>query len=146
MLRTLHRAGIHMLVNAAVPLEVKSTRWWLGGVDDLWSGRPDLTVTFAQVPAEEFRILLCHEPDFADHAAAAGIPFQISGHSHGGQVRLPLLGAPVLPRHGRNYPIGLQQIGATDSLVYTNVGLGVIAPPVRFGCRPEVTVLTLTRR
>ena len=60
-------------------------------------------------------------------------------------MRLPLIGAPVLPRHGRKYPIGLQRIGATDSFVYTNVGLGVITPPVRFNCPPEVTLLTLTR-
>jgi uncharacterized protein len=137
-------AGLHLLVNQSAPIEVKGTRWWLGGVADLWSGAPDLAATFAGAPADDFRILLCHEPDFADQAAAAGIALQISGHSHGGQVRLPFLGAPILPRHGRKYPIGLQPIDNTGSLVYTNVGLGVITPPIRFGCRPEVTVLTLT--
>lgn len=66
---------------------------------------------------------------------------QLSGHSHGGQVRLPGLGALVLPEMARKYPMGLNRVGTLQ--VYTNVGLGVINPPVRFRCPPEVTFLTL---
>ena len=70
---------------------------------------------------------------------------QISGHSHGGQVRLPGL-KPVLPRYGRTYPIGLMQVKDTDTYVYVSGGLGVVFPPVRFRVPPEVSVLTLRRR
>ena len=66
----------------------------------------------------------------------------LSGHSHDGQVRLPGLGAPILPRYGKKYDQGLNR--ANDLWVYTNRGLGVIGPPVRFNCPPEVTEITLT--
>ena len=116
----------------------------MGRLADVWGRKPDLEAALAGVPKGAFRLLLCHEPDYADIAAARRIPLQLSGHSHGGQVRLPLLGAPILPYLGRKYPIGLQRAG-TSTLVYTNVGVGTIAPPVRFNCRPEVTQLTLRR-
>jgi predicted MPP superfamily phosphohydrolase len=137
--------GVKMLVNGSARLEVRGTPWWLCGMDDMWSGKPDLDAALAGVPEEAFRLLLCHEPDYADTAAARGIPLQLSGHSHGGQVRLPFLGAPILPYLGQKYPIGLQRAG-DSTLVYTNVGVGVIAPPVRFNCRSEVTRLTLRVR
>ena len=72
-------AGIQVLVNQSAPLEVHGTRWWIGGVDDVWSGAPDLARTFVGVPAEAFKILLCHEPDFADETAAAGLPCSSPG-------------------------------------------------------------------
>jgi len=136
--------GVKMLINDSARLDVAGTAWWLCGVDDVWSGKPDLERFSTAVPEQAFRLLLCHEPDYADTAAEHGIPLQLSGHSHGGQVRLPLLGAPVLPYLGRKYPIGLQRAEAS-TLVYTNVGVGVTAPPVRLNCRPEVTHLTLRR-
>ena len=142
--RSLTDIGVTMLVNDSTRLEAGGTAWWLCGVDDVWSGKPDLETTLAGVPEQVFRLLLCHEPDYADTAAEHGIPLQLSGHSHGGQVRLPLLGAPVLPYLGRKYPIGLQRAGAS-TLVYTNVGVGTTVPPVRLNCRPEVTHLTLRR-
>lgn len=137
------RSGIQLLTNRAVRLNVQGFNWWLCGVDDVWAGEPDLDAALQYVPDGAFRILLCHEPDFADEAAKRNIPLQISGHSHGGQVRLPLIGAPVLPFWGRKYPIGLQRVKNSSTLVYTNVGVGCIVPAVRLNCRPEVTLMTL---
>jgi predicted MPP superfamily phosphohydrolase len=68
---------------------------------------------------------------------------QLSGHSHGGQIRIPLLGAPYLPTMGRKYPRGLRQIGPLT--LYTNVGIGTIVVPMRLDCPPEVTLITLRR-
>jgi predicted MPP superfamily phosphohydrolase len=82
-----------------------------------------------------------HEPDFADETARHSIDLQVSGHSHGGQVRIPGYGAPVLPRLGRKYPIGLNRVGNLQ--VYTNRGIGMVSPPVRLNCSPEVTLITL---
>lgn len=152
ILRSLESRGVEVLVNRSVRLRRGGTDWWLCGVDDAWAGTPDLGAALAGVPNEAFKILLCHEPDFADTAAQAGIPLQLSGHSHGGQVIVPGIGPLVLPPHGRKYPIGLQRVAGSRTLVYTNVGLGLIALglgpvrlAVRFNCLPEITLLTLRR-
>ncbi|MEW6283536.1 MAG: metallophosphoesterase, partial [Candidatus Eremiobacterota bacterium] len=115
--------GVELLVNQAARMSTRGVDWWLVGLDDAWAGRPDLGRALAGVPRDAFRLLLAHEPDFADTAARQGIPLQLSGHSHGGQVRLPGLGPPILPPWGRKYPIGLQRVSPTTQ-VYTNVGLG----------------------
>lgn len=140
---TVQRLGVTVLFNEAHPLSQAEEGCWLVGVDDIWVGTGDLEQALKGVPAEACKLLLVHEPDFADKAARWGIDLQLSGHSHGGQVRLPLLGAPLLPLWGRKYPIGLQRAGNT--WVYTNRGLGMIFPPLRFNCRPEVMLLTLRK-
>jgi predicted MPP superfamily phosphohydrolase len=99
-------------------------------------------------------VLLAHEPDFADKSAATKrFDLQLSGHSHGGQVKLPLLNTPyVVPLLSRlgfsfvppliyEYPSGLYEVGRMYQ--YTNRGLGVIYCRFRLNCRPEVTVITL---
>ncbi len=131
-----------VLRNARVQLEAGGAPLHIVGVDDVMAGRDDLERALADMPDGQPAILLAHEPDFADMASQR-YPFllQVSGHSHGGQVRLPVIGAPILPRLGEKYPIGLQRAG--DMLVYTSRGLGMIYPPVRFMCPPEVTLITL---
>jgi predicted MPP superfamily phosphohydrolase len=143
----LRTAGLVLLRNAALRLEVGGSALWLAGLDDVWEQRHDLEAALAKVPRNEPVVLLVHEPDVADQAARSPhrILLQLSGHSHGGQVNLPLLGRPILPWLGRVYPVGLQRVAGTALQVYTNRGVGLIAPPVRFGCRPEVTHLTLAR-
>jgi predicted MPP superfamily phosphohydrolase len=136
------RIGIELLVNRAVKLLHRNTEFWVVGVDDWMAGSPDLEEALKGIPPGKFRLLLAHEPDFADQAALRGIPLQLSGHSHGGQFRLPGLGPVWLPPMGRKYPMGLYRLrGGTQ--VYTNVGLGVVSPPLRLSCRPELTHLTL---
>jgi predicted MPP superfamily phosphohydrolase len=143
----LRAVGLHLLRNTALRLDVGGSPLWLAGLDDVWEKQHDLEAALAQVPRSEPVVLLAHEPDFADQAARSShrILLQLSGHSHGGQVNLPLLGRPILPWLGRVYPAGLQRVSETSLQVYTNRGVGLIAPPVRFGCRPEVTHLTLAR-
>lgn len=145
----LQQAGVTTLRNEAARL---ADGLWLGGVDDIWSGRPDLEATLRDIPQRVTTLLLAHEPDYFDRVLqrAAPVAAQFSGHSHGGQVRVPTLRpgpdglrtyAPILPRYGRQYPIGLRQIG--DQQVYTNRGLGVWPVPYRINCRPEITLFTL---
>lgn len=146
---TLRQARVMILRNQATPL---ADGLWLGGVDDIWSGRPDLEETLRAAPRTATTLLLVHEPDYFDHVLQRGAPVaaQFSGHSHGGQVRLPMLRpgpdglrtyAPILPRYGRQYPIGLRSVGSQH--VYTNRGLGVWPVPYRINCRPEVTLFVL---
>jgi len=133
--------GIPVLRNRSIPIEKGSARFWLAGVDDVLEGKPDLDLTLHAVPPSESVILLAHEPDFADQATRYPIDLQLSGHSHGGQIWLPGIGAPWLPPLGREYPRGLRKIG--NLTLYTNIGLGTIRLPVRLNCPPEITVLTL---
>jgi predicted MPP superfamily phosphohydrolase len=137
----LQERGIPVLRNRSIPLERGRSRIWIAGVDDALVEAADLDKALHNVPLSETTLLLAHEPDFADYAARFPVDLQLSGHSHGGQVRLPGIGALVLPKLAKKYPVGLNQVGSLQ--VYTNRGLGVINPPVRFYCPPEVTFVTL---
>jgi predicted MPP superfamily phosphohydrolase len=140
---TVDSLGINVMSNAAEQLSDSGQGLWLVGLDDIWVGAGDLAKGLVGVPDESCKVLLVHEPDFADKAARHGIDLQLSGHSHGGQVRLPLIGALLLPQWGTKYPIGLRRV--LDGWVYTNRGLGVVSPAFRFNCRPEITQITLVR-
>jgi uncharacterized protein len=131
--------GISVLRNRSIPLEHDGGRVWLSGLGDVLEGRADLNLALKGVPQAEPVVLLVHEPDFADYVKA--VDLQLSGHSHGGQIRFPLIGAPCLPAMGRHYPRGLRRIGPLT--LYTNVGIGTIWVPMRLNCPPEVTLITL---
>ena len=141
IVETLHTYGITTLRNRSFPLQMGGGRIWLGGVEDALVGKPDLSATLRGIPPSEPVVLLVHEPDFADQVARCPVDLQLSGHSHGGQIRFPLIGAPYLPELARKYPRGLRQVGPLT--LYTNVGLGTIRIPARLGCPPEVTLFTL---
>jgi predicted MPP superfamily phosphohydrolase len=145
LLAGLERGGIRVLRNASASLTTGETDWWLCGLDDTQRGEPDLERTLRGVDPAAFRILLCHEPDHADDVVSQRFPLQLSGHSHGGQIVLPKVGPLITPRKGRKYVSGLRTVEGTSSLVYTNVGLGVITVPIRLNCPPEITLLRLTR-
>lgn len=134
-------AGLQVLRNHAIPLERGTARLWIAGMDDAWERAADLPGTLQRVPAGEATVLLAHEPDVADYVARFPVDLQLSGHSHGGQVRIPGIGPIILPWMAQKYPEGLNRVGNLQ--VYTNRGIGVIAPPVRFNCPPEVTLITL---
>lgn len=88
-------------------------------------------------------VLGVHEPDVADMLINSGISLQLSGHSHGGQIRLPGIGAIVLPAGGRMYPMGHYRVGPMQ--LYTNRGIGVVSVPIRLFCSPEIMIMTLAR-
>ena len=136
--RALTDVGITVLRNVACKV---ADGLWVAGVDDVWERYADLDLALTGVPPGEAVVLLAHEPDYADTAAADGrVGLQISGHSHGGQVRLPILGPPILPYLATKYDAGKYRV--KDMWLYVNRGVGLISPAVRFNCRPEVTVLT----
>jgi uncharacterized protein len=137
----LQEHGIAVLNNAAVPIEEQGVRFWLAGIDDALEGSPDLGAAIERVPPGEAIVLLAHEPDFADQAALTPVDLQLSGHSHGGQIWMPGVGAPWLPPLARRYPRGLYKVG--NLTLYTNIGIGTIRAPIRINCVPEVTLITL---
>lgn len=145
--------GIHVLKDTLYTLNRGSRKavLHLVGMDDLWTDEPTqsawahegrLERLLRQVPAEGAALLMVHEPDFADVAAASGrIDLQFSGHSHGGQIRIPFYGSVYLPELARKYQAGMYHIKALKH--YTNRGLGMIDPQVRLNCRPEIAVFEL---
>lgn len=139
--RVLAASGVIELHNAVLTLRRGGESLYLCGVDDLKEGAPRLDLALERLSEEGAAVLLAHEPDFADESAATGrFDLQLSGHSHGGQVGVPLLRYPFLPKLSRKYPTGLYRVG--DLFLYTNRGLGA-HPRFRFNCRPEITVFTL---
>ncbi len=139
----LERAGVQVLCNRSIPMEFKGRRWWLSGLDDIIAGNPNLAKTLVGIPDNEFKVLLCHEPDYIMESSKHGFSLQLSGHSHGGQINLRGIGPLILPEQGTTFPQGLNRY--RNSYVYTNVGLGVVTLPLRHNCPPEVTLFTLKR-
>lgn len=115
---------------------------WLAGVDDPWYGDPDFTAALAGADARA-QLLLMHNPDLLPELPGpAGLV--LCGHTHGGQVRLPLLGAPMVPSaFGQRYAMGWVT-GAHDTPAYVSRGLGLSGLPVRNLCEPEMTLLQLS--
>jgi predicted MPP superfamily phosphohydrolase len=141
IVRVLQDHGIPVLRNRSLPIERGNGRVWLAGIDDLLRGTPRIQSTLQGIPPDETTILLAHEPDFADDAARFPVDLQLSGHSHGGQIWIPGIGAPWLPPMSRKYPRGLYRVG--NLTLYTNMGIGTIRAPIRINCLPEVTLITL---
>src|SRR5580692_847506 len=141
IVKTLNSHGLRVLRNQSIPIEQGGSRIWISGLDDAWEGDPDIEIALRDVPNNDFVVLLVHEPDFADKMARYPVDLQLSGHSHGGQIWLPGIGAPWLPLFARKYPRGMYRIGALT--LYTNMGLGTIRLPIRLNCPPEITLFTL---
>lgn len=141
LVAALRPLGVEYLINTGRRLRWRGAEFTLAGVDDAWDGEMDMAAALALAPADGFNVLLCHMPDMADEAAQRGVDLQLSGHTHGGHMRLPWLGSFVLPRYGWRYPIGHHQIGRTQ--LYIARGVGGI--PLRLGCPPEATIITLRR-
>ena len=137
---SLRHVGVNVLRNESFPLVLDSQRCWLVGLGDLWAAecRPDLA--FAGVTADEVTIVLSHNPDSVEKLAGFDASAVLSGHTHGGQVRLPFLGPPILPIKNRQYSAGMFELA--DTTLYVNRGLGRLGR-LRFNCRPEITVFTL---
>jgi uncharacterized protein len=140
--RILQRANIRELRNDRVSITRMSSSLHIAGVDDWMEELDDLDRVLSRLPSDGCAILLAHEPDFADISAKTGrFDLQLSGHTHGGQIHLPLIKTPILPRLGRKYPSGLYRV--ENMYQYTNRGLGTADLQLRFNCQPEITVITL---
>ena len=146
--RALVAKGITVLNNSYLPLERQGSRIWLAGLDDPVCGRPDpnqaIPASIRSIEGQPL-ILMCHAPDYADdlmaHPAGRAVDLMLSGHTHGGQVRLPFVGALNLPAGGKKYVEGLFRVGSMQ--LYVNRGIGTIGVPFRFDCPPEITCFTL---
>ncbi|MEW6263051.1 MAG: metallophosphoesterase [Thermodesulfobacteriota bacterium] len=138
--------GVRLLRNQTVSLKRDGETLLLAGVDDYWEGSYNLDKVLREVPASACVVLLSHNPDVNEDLDSLGrtVDLMVSGHTHGGQVVLPWLGAPYLPSpFGQKYRAGLVRDGARQT--YVSRGLGVFFVPVRLNCPPEVTIITLRK-
>jgi len=137
-------AGIEELSNKRRMFERRGHGLCVAGVDDLWEGRPDLAAALAGVPEAAPRIVLCHNPDYAEKMPhTPRVDLMLCGHTHGGQVKIPFGPRPRLPIRHRRYAAGLADGPCCQ--VYTSCGLGMVGIPIRFNCRPELAIVTLRR-
>lgn len=132
--------GVSVLRNRSVQLP-GCDHWYLTGLESYWSGRPN-TRSIESTSQLSRHIVLAHEPDSFDLLTDGRIALQLSGHSHGGQVRIPFGGAIQLPSWGKKYTIG--QYEESGRRLYVNRGIGTVVRHFRFNCRPEITHLRLT--
>ncbi len=137
--RALDQVGIRVLCNESVPIP-NEDHVYLTGLDSFFYGQPDRHI-FARTPADARHITLVHEPDAFAQLPDPRLSLQISGHTHGGQIRAPYVGALLLPKWGRLYQQGLY--GSDDRWLYVNRGIGTLKPHVRYHCRPEITVFEI---
>ncbi|MDQ7822652.1 MAG: metallophosphoesterase [Candidatus Eremiobacteraeota bacterium] len=136
------RTGIHLLVNRSDTVTIKGASLAVIGLDDLWAGIPDMKTAAAGVSGPEKKILLMHNPDLFEEYAPLGFDLILSGHTHGGQVNIPFIGPPITPsRFGARYAAGLYR--KDKSTLYVNRGIGMVSPPIRFFCRPELAFFTI---
>lgn len=118
---------------------------WFAGAGDLWEDNVSIDNLMVPIPEAECRIVLAHNPDSADTIINSRADLTISGHTHGGQVNIPLLGTPVLPVKNKNYSFGLKYSNS-NSPVFISRGTGWAIYPIRFNCYPEIAVLKLKRK
>ncbi len=128
--------------SSAQIVSADGSRIVLIGIDDAMLGRPDFVLAQNHLSEGQFKILLSHAPDLADQASQYPIHWQVSGHSHGGQVKIPFIGPLIIPPFARKYQEGQYLIGDRLNL-YVNRGLGTTRLPFRFLARPELTIYTL---
>jgi uncharacterized protein len=139
--RSIANSGVTLLENTIYTANRNGATLHIAGVGDVWYGDANLPLVMAQLPPTGAAIMLAHEPDFADATAATGrFGLQLSGHSHGGQVRIPFM-KKKYPYYGVKYPIGRYQVG--DMIQYTSRGVGFPGVHARFNCRPEISVFNL---
>ena len=140
MAEALSAAGITVLHNDGVRVHKNGQSLWIAGCDSAWAGHADMEAAMRGRRPAEPCLALIHEPDLAFEAKDLGADLILAGHTHGGQVRLPIFGAPYTLRMDPRIGIaaGFQRIEA--GLLHITSGLGHTIP-LRFGCPPEVVWL-----
>jgi uncharacterized protein len=143
MRRSFEKAGIPFLINRNSQLRIKGDMLAVAGTDFVWLGKPDPAATLKGIAPGTPVLALVHEPDYFDvMSAQRDILLQVSGHTHGGQCRVPLVGyAPAKVDFGRKYIKGSFTRGGSN--LFVTSGVGTVGLRVRFACPPELAVLTL---
>ena len=142
--QALRGAGVRVLANESVRLTLPGGELTVVGIDDLWSRRAEPSRAFREITPDDCTIVLAHNPDTAAYLNAFNVGVMLSGHTHGGVVRIPFYGSPLrsILRIGKEYYAGLNRYN--EFYIYTNRGLGTFWLRIRLNCRPEVAHFSLT--
>lgn len=132
-------AGINMMVNEGFRFEARGGSFWLTGVDDHMVGKTDLAAALKGSYPDEMKLLLAHNPIIFRKSVRCGVDLTLSGHTHGGQVRVRDKNKRLIRR--RKLSNGLHS--RYDSQIYITRGIGTVVLPVRYQCPPEITLLEL---
>lgn len=141
--RQFEKSGISFLINQHSLLNIRGESLAIAGTDFVWLGKPDPAATLKGIPGKTPVLAIVHEPDYFDTMVTQReIMLQLSGHSHGGQCQVPIIGyAPKTVKYGTKYLEGHYTSG--DSNLFVTRGVGTTGPRVRFACPPELAILTL---
>ncbi|WP_165981048.1 metallophosphoesterase [Macrococcus lamae] len=140
------QSGIHLLNNFGHTIDYDGESIYLCGTDDILNSNGNVMQALKNRDEERhLTIMMVHEPDYADYVKRFKVDLQLSGHTHGGQIRVPFLGAPILPKLGKKYVRGLYQITNNNHrmLLHVSPGLGTTRLPIRLFCPPEITMIEL---
>lgn len=141
--RELTASGITVLRNRAMPLQRGGGTIWVVGLEDWWSGKFDAAEAMRQVQPGEVSIALSHNPDTAHLLAPHGVDWILAGHTHGGQIRIPVFGSLALPVRDKRLDQGFRTVGRTQMFISRGVGAHIA---VRFRCPPEAPIFVLRRK
>jgi predicted MPP superfamily phosphohydrolase len=141
VMRALDGVGLRVLENRVAHIRQDGQSLWIVGLADLWTQRPDIEGALRQVSDDGPVIVLTHNPDIFPQIPTR-VVLTVAGHTHGGQVNLPLLGRRIVPsNYKERYAIG--HIREGDHHLFVTPGVGTSIIPVRFRVPPEISVLTL---
>ncbi|KFN02664.1 metallophosphoesterase [Bacillus clarus] len=146
--RYMEEAGFSVLVNEVQKIKTENGKYiTISGLDDFLLGKPQIDSILKKLKSEDFNMLLVHEPDVVDKVTTYPVDFQISGHSHGGQVQLPFMGPLVTTKLAEKYVEGMYELEGNSKplYLYVNRGIGTTRMPIRFWSMPELSVFVLKK-
>ena len=135
----MRKSGFKLLINEKKEIKIKEKELVIIGLDDSISGKVNIPAATNHLSDKQYNILLVHEPDIAEEILDLPIDLQLSGHSHGGQFRLPILGALYTPELSKKYIKGMYNFTNSETKLYVNVGIGTTIIRGRLFNRPEIS-------
>jgi predicted MPP superfamily phosphohydrolase len=118
----------------------------IAGAGDFWCDTPGIDEALDGIPENAFRIVIAHNPDTADGIHRSRVDLYVSGHTHGGQVKIPCTDNTFLiPVRNKKYDAGLKK-NRKNEMIYISKGVGWSVQPLRINCFPEITLIELRRR
>lgn len=143
----LNKIGVHILVNKSIKLKNEVDSVYIIGLDDNYLWKDDFFKATANVPSTVKKILLAHSPDIVSKVRLGKINLVLSGHTHGGQINLPFVGAIVTNRVCNSfYKFVSGLYSYQNTKLYVNRGIGTSSVPLRLFCRPEITVFEFHKK